>query len=169
MKLTTIYKTHRNPISVASDTDSDCLQLDDLYNRLKPKIRQMRANPSEADVAKISSLLAKFLQLAQKCGHLQYEGRAHLWACHFWSIPISDRKANAYKAVEVLRNQENLSLYADSLYNLAFMRKEILKVDEGDDCKLLKEAMRIYRAVDRTWSDHDKSKEIKSLLNHWDC
>ena len=131
-------------------------------------MRKILANPSEVDVAKITSLLAKFLQLAQKCEDRQREGKAHLWGSQLPNLTPSERKHYAYEAVDVLKYQEN-SLYADSLYNLAVLRKVILKVDEGDDCKLLKKALRIYRAVDRTWSDHDQSKQIKSILDDWDC
>tara|TARA_Y100000748_G_scaffold261177_1_gene229164 strand:- start:37 stop:432 length:396 start_codon:yes stop_codon:yes gene_type:complete len=131
-------------------------------------MKKILVNPSEADVAKTTTLLAKFLQLAQKCEDRQCEGKAHLWGSQLPNLTPSERKHYAYEAVDVLKYQEN-SLYADSLYNLAVLRKVILKVDEGDDCKLLKEAWRIYRAVDRTWSDHDQSKQIKSILNDWDC
>jgi hypothetical protein len=153
---------------VASDTDSDCSQLDDLKNRLSLKMKEILVNPSEADVAKTTALLAKFLQLAQKCQDRQCEGKAYLWGSQLPNLTPSERKDYSYKAVDVLKYQEN-SLYADSLYNLAFLRKEVLKVNEGDDCKLMKEALRIYRLFDRTWSDYDISKQIKRILNDWDC
>ena len=121
--------------------------LTELYSELRGEKKALYLMDN-SQLGKFTSKLAKATQEAIKQDCQEVLAELYIWGSHISVLTLPDRKRYALQAVEILRQQSNPILFANSLENLAALNKAIFNDPTIGNIDLVKMAITIRSTED---------------------